>query len=61
MVHVDLIGLYSKSIRLQQPGITVICDNTSLTCITMIDHTTGWFEIFEIPTFDLEEIALGND
>ena len=27
----------------------------------MIDPATGWFEIFKIPTFDLEEVALDND
>ena len=60
-VHVDLIGPYIKSIRQQQPGGTVIRKNSSLTCMTMIDPATGWFEIFKIPTFDLEEVALDND
>ena len=27
----------------------------------MIDLATGWFEIDKILTFDLEEVALGND
>ena len=27
----------------------------------MIDPATGCFDIVEIPTFDLEEVALGND
>ena len=27
----------------------------------MIDPATRWFEIVEIPTFDLEEVALGDD
>ena len=27
----------------------------------MIDPATGWFEIFEIPTFDLDELTAGND
>jgi hypothetical protein len=31
-----------------------------LTCITFIDHTTGWFEIAEVPTYDLELIKAGN-
>ena len=60
-VHVDLIGPYIKSIRQHQPGGTFIRRNASLTYITMIDPATGWFEIFEIPTFDLEEVTLGND
>ena len=60
-VHVDLISPYSKSIRQQQPGGTVIQNNDSLTCMTMIEPTTGWFEIAEIPTFDLKEVTIGND
>ena len=28
--------------------------------MTMIDPATGWFEIVEIPTFDLEEVTIGN-
>ena len=33
----------------------------SLTCMTMIDPVTGWFEIVKIPTFDLDEVTAGND
>ena len=61
IVHVDLIGPYSKTIIQQQPGNTVIRNNASLTCMTMIDPATGWFEIVEIPTFDLEEVTIFND
>ena len=60
-VHVDLIGPYIKSIRQQQPGSTVIQKNASITCTTMIDPATGWFDIVQVPTFDLEEATRGND
>ena len=60
-VHVDLIVPYRKSIRQQQPGGTVIRKNDGLNCMTMIDPTTGWFEIVEITTFDLKEVKIGND
>ena len=60
-MHVDLIGPYRKSIRQQQPGGSVIRKNVSLTCMMMIDPDTGWFEIVEIPMFDLKEVTLGND
>ena len=33
----------------------------SLTCMTMIDPATGWFDIVKIPTFDLDEVRAGND
>ena len=52
-VHVDLIGTYRKSIRQQEPGVSIIRNNDRLTCMTMVEPATGWFEIFEIPTFDL--------
>ena len=29
--------------------------------MTMIDPTTGWFKIFEIPMFKLDEVTAGND
>ena len=61
MVHVDMTGPYSNSIRQQQPGGTVVRNNSSLTCMTMIDPATGWFYIVEIPMFDLEEVTIGND
>ena len=59
-VHVYLIGTYSNSIRQQQPGGTVIRNNASLTCMTIIDPAKGWFEISKIPMFDLEEVTIGN-
>ena len=59
--YIDLIGPYRKSIRQQQPGGKVIINNTSLTCMKIIDPTTGWFKIVKIPMSDLEEVALGND
>ena len=29
--------------------------------MTMIELTTGWFEIVNIPTFDLEKVTIDND
>ena len=60
-MHVDLLVPYSKSIRQQNTGGTVIRNNSSLACMKMIGPATGWFEIVKIPTFDLEEEAIGND
>ena len=36
-------------------------NDDSLTCMTMIDPVTGWFEIFKIQTSDLDEVTAGND
>ena len=60
-MRVDLIGLYSKSIRQHQPGGAIIKNNVSLTCLKMIDPATGWFEIVEMPTYDLDEVTGGNN
>ena len=54
-VHVDLISPYKKSIRQKKPGGTIIRNNASLTCMKMIEPTTGWFDIAKITTFDLDE------
>ena len=61
MVHVDLIGPYSKSIIQQQPGGILIRNNASLTHMTTIDPVTGCFGIVKISTFDLKEVTLCND
>ena len=61
LVHVDLIVIYIKSVRQQQTGDNVIRKNARLTCMMMIDLATGWFKIVQIPTFDLEEVTIGND
>ena len=50
LVHVYLIGPYSKSIKQQQPGGAIITINVSLTCMTIINPASGWFEIVKIPT-----------
>ena len=43
MVHVYLIGPYFKSIKQQNPGGTIIKNNVSLACMTMINLAMGWF------------------
>ena len=44
LVHINLIGPYSKSIIQQQPYIAIIQKYMSLACMTMIDPATGWFK-----------------
>ena len=58
-VHVDLIGTYRKSIRQQQTGGDIIFSN--LACMKMINPAMGWFEIIEVPTFDLDGVTVGNN
>ena len=61
LVHVNLIGPYSKCIVQHQPGGSIIKNKVSLFCIMIIDPATGWFGIFGIPTYDLDEVAGVND
>ena len=60
-VHVDLIGPYSKYIRQQHPGGSVIKNDVSITCMKIIEPATDWFETIKVPTFELEEVTGGND
>jgi hypothetical protein len=49
VVHVDLIGPYSVEAKQFQPNGLVQEKDLQLTCMTMLDPDTGWFEIVEIP------------
>ena len=60
-VHVDLIGPYRNSTEQQQPGGATINIYFSLTCMTIIDPATGWFEIVKLPMFDIDEVTGGNN
>ena len=59
-MHIDLIGPYSKSIRHQKPGGTIIKKGVSLACLKIVDPTTGWFEIIKFPCFDFNEVSRVN-
>ena len=60
MLYVELIGPYRKLIIQQQPGAAIIKNNVSITCLTIINPTIGWFEIVEGTMFDLNESTGGN-
>ena len=60
-MHMDLIGPYNKSIRQQHTFGAIIKNIFSLTWMTMIDPDTDWFRIFEILTYDLNEVTDSND
>ena len=60
LVHIDLVGPYTKSIRQQNPGDEIINKYVRLTSMTMIDTATGWFDIFYVPWFKLEQLSRGN-
>ena len=59
-VHVDLIGPYSVTINQRQANGSIRKKDVQLMCMTMIDPATGWFEIAEVPAFDIEDVKRGN-
>ena len=60
-MNVELIGIYRNSIRKQNPGGAIIRNDVSMTYMAMINPATGWFEVVEIPTKNLDEVIGGND
>ena len=61
LVDVYLIGPYSKSIRQHQAGVAIISKHLILTCMTIIDTTTGCIENIKIKTFGLAEVTADSD
>ena len=59
-VHVDLIGPYTKKVTQQQADGSTMLVELQLTCMTFIDPATGWFEIAEVPYYDIDDIKKGN-
>ena len=61
MVHIDLvIGPYTKTVKQHQRGNTVKEIDLHLTCMTFIDPSTGWFEIAQVPYFDIDNVKIGD-
>ena len=54
-VHVDLIGPYSITAEQLQPDGSYKTTTLELTCMTMIDPATGWFEIVQVPNYYSEK------
>ena len=50
-VYTDLIGPYTITTKHFQPDGAIKEVELQLTCMTMIDPATGWFEIVEVPSF----------
>ena len=59
-VHIDLIGPYTKMVKQHQPGNIVKEVDLHLTCMTFIDPSTGWFEIAQVPYFDMDSVKIGD-
>ena len=59
-VHTDLIGPYAITAKQFQTDGSIIDKEFSLTCMTMIDPVTGWFEIVEIPSYIVDDVKNKN-
>ena len=55
-VHVDLIGPYSLTAKQFQPHGKIQEVELRLTCMTMVDPVTGWFEIVEVPNYIILDV-----
>ena len=60
MVYIDLLGTYTKKVQQNKPGNAIKEVYFHLTCMNFIDTCTGWFEISQVPYFDIEEIKIDN-
>ena len=56
-VHVDLVGPYSLMAKQSQPQGDIKNVELRLTCMTMIDPVTGWFEIAEVPNYIVNDLV----
>jgi transposase InsO family protein len=59
-VHTDLIGPYSINTKQFQTDGSIVEKEFHLTCMTIVDPATGWFEIVEIPHYIIKDIKKGT-
>ena len=55
-VHTDLIGPYTVTTNQLQHDGKIVETELELTCMTMMDPATGWFEIVEIPSYVIHDV-----
>ena len=60
-VHAEMIDTYSKSIRQYHRGGATINSDVSITYMAKVYPCMDWFEIFEVPAFNIDEVTVGND
>ena len=60
-VYTDLIGPYSITAKQTQPGSEIKEVELQLTAMTMVDPAMGWFEIIEVPYYNIEDVINNKD
>ena len=61
LVNTYLVGPYANSIRQHNPASAILHKESYLTCMKIINPMMAWFEIVEVPWFDLKNVADGNN
>jgi hypothetical protein len=52
-VHIDLKGPYHITALQNKPGLKMESMDFHLLLMTMVDPATGWFEVAQVPIFDI--------
>ena len=60
-VHTDLIGPYSITAKQIQPEGKIKEVELKLTAMTMVDPATGWFEIAEVPYYNIDDVKYDKE
>ena len=60
-MHIDLIGPYSITAKQTQPGDEIKEIELHLTAMTMVHPAMGWFEIVEVPYYNIEYVVNNRD
>jgi transposase InsO family protein len=55
-VHIDLIGPYSITAKQSQTEGKIKEIELELTAMTMVDPASGWFEIIEVPYYNIDDV-----
>ena len=53
---IDLVVPYSLTAKQYQPDGSIQTKELQLTCMTMLDPATGWFEIVEVPNYIMVDV-----
>ena len=60
-MYTDLIEPYSITEKQTQPGGKIKEIELQLTAMTMVDPAMGWFEMVEVPYYNIEDIVNDKD
>ena len=59
-LHIEPIGICVNEIIKHNPGGYIFLKDVRFSFMVILDPVTCWFEIFQVPFFDLYEVMAGN-